>query len=86
MPALAPPAAADPRTCGRTSRRLALAVVAHVMPASEGGFLARAVGDPIFTAADTLQQLEDAVRDAVACHFDEGCAPGVVRVRLEGSA
>jgi len=43
--------------------------------APEGGFTARALGVSIFTEADSLPQLRDAVRDAVRCHFDPEEAP-----------
>jgi hypothetical protein len=42
-----------------------------VEDAPEGGYTARALGASIFTEADTLDELQDQVRDAVRCHFDE---------------
>lgn len=52
-----------------------------VEDAAEGGFLARALGTSIVTQADDLDALEDAVRDAVLCHFDEGAErPTVIRL------
>ena len=51
-----------------------------VEEAPEGGFLARALGEPIFTEADTLAELPDKVRDAVRCHFEEGKTPKIVRL------
>ena len=50
-----------------------------VEEAPEGGFLARALGESIFTEADTIAELPDKIRDAVRCHFEEGKAPKVVR-------
>lgn len=35
----------------------------------EGGFQARALGDSIFTEADSYEELKMMVLDAVACHF-----------------
>ena len=46
----------------------------------EGGFTARAVGEAIFTEADTLKVLRENMKDAVRCHFDEGERPEVVRL------
>jgi hypothetical protein len=40
----------------------------------EGGYTARALGESIFTEADDFAALEENVRDAVRCHFDEGVA------------
>jgi hypothetical protein len=37
----------------------------------EGGYTARALGESIFTQADTREELVEAVRDAVLCHFDD---------------
>ncbi len=37
----------------------------------EGGFLARALGESIFTDADTLDDLRANIREAVKCHFPD---------------
>ena len=50
--------------------------------APEGGFTARALGESIFTEADDVDQLHEQVRDAVRCHFEEGKAPGVIRLHF----
>jgi hypothetical protein len=50
--------------------------------AAEGGFTARAVGESIFTEAETLDALRQQVRDAVNCHFDKGKAPKVIRLHF----
>ena len=51
-----------------------------VEEAPEGGYIARALGESIFTEADTLAELPGKVREAVRCHFEEGHAPKVVRL------
>jgi hypothetical protein len=51
-----------------------------VEEAPEGGYIARALGQSIFTEADTLAELPEKVREAVRCHFDEGKAPKIVRL------
>ena len=51
-----------------------------VEEAPEGGYIARALGESIFTEADTLAELPDKVREAVRCHFEDGQAPKVVRL------
>jgi hypothetical protein len=53
-----------------------------VEEAPEGGFTARALGESIFTEADTVPELHEMIRDAVACHFDEGQAPKLVRLHF----
>ena len=53
-----------------------------VEEAPEGGFTARALGESIFTQADSWKQLNERVREAVLCHFDEGLAPGILRLHF----
>lgn len=48
----------------------------------EGGFSARALGESIFTEAETELELHEQVRDAVRCHFDEGAVPKVIRLHF----
>jgi hypothetical protein len=51
-----------------------------VKRAPAGGYTARALGQAIFTEADTLEALRTMVRDAVGCHVDEGERPPVVHL------
>lgn len=46
-------------------------IVFVVEHASEDGFTAHALGHPIFTEADDLDELESNIEEAVACHFGE---------------
>ena len=39
--------------------------------APEDGYTARALGESIFTEADSLEELPDKVRYAVRCHYEE---------------
>jgi hypothetical protein len=48
----------------------------------EGGFSAEALGASIFTVADTLEELNEMVRDAVICHFDENDRPKIIRLHF----
>ncbi|MCC6960357.1 MAG: 2-oxoisovalerate dehydrogenase [Dehalococcoidia bacterium] len=57
-------------------------IIFVVNEAPEGGFTARALGEPIFTEADDLPTLHERVRDAVRCHFEEGRAPRLVRLHF----
>jgi hypothetical protein len=41
----------------------------------EGGYAAEALGQGIFTVADSLEEMNEMVRDAVICHFDDRIAP-----------
>ena len=51
-----------------------------VEEAPEGGYIARALGQSIFTEADTLAEVPENVREAVRCHLEEGKAPKIVRL------
>lgn len=53
-----------------------------VEEAGEGGYVARGLGVSIFTEADNLDQLRDAVRDAVRCHFEDADRPRAIRLHL----
>lgn len=37
----------------------------------EGGFNARALEVPIFTQADSIEELRQNIKEAVACHFED---------------
>ena len=57
-------------------------IIFEVVESPEGGYEARALSASIFTEADSLPELEVAVRDAVRCHFDEGQAPSIIRLHM----
>ncbi|WP_220637080.1 hypothetical protein [Georgfuchsia toluolica] len=53
-----------------------------VEEADEGGYIAKAVNDDIFTEADDIATLHTNVRDAVHCHFDKDNIPAVIRLHF----
>ncbi len=53
-------------------------IIFVVEKAVEGGWTARALGESIFTQADTVEALHTRVRDAVRCHFDQPRAATIV--------
>ena len=53
-----------------------------VEEAIEGGYTARALGESIFTQAETLEELREEIKDAVACHFDDDKLPKIIRLHL----
>jgi hypothetical protein len=57
-----------------------------VEEAQEGGYTARGVGEAVFTEADTMEELRQAVRDAVRCHFGPGAGPKVIRLHMVRAA
>ena len=50
--------------------------------APETGYTAKALGESIFTEADTLDVLKTMIKDAVKCHFEEGKAPKIIRLHF----
>ena len=57
-------------------------IIFLVEEAPESGYIARALGESIFTEADDLESLHQQVRDAVHCHFDEGKTPKIIRLHF----
>jgi hypothetical protein len=57
-------------------------VIFIVEEAPEGGLVAKAVGEAIFTQAGSLEELHVRVRDAVHCHFDPDSAPKLIRLHF----
>jgi hypothetical protein len=53
-----------------------------VEEAPEGGYSARALGQSIFTEAESADALRDQIRDAVRCHFEEGQSPKIIRLHF----
>lgn len=54
-------------------------IIFLVEEADEGGFVAKGIGVSIFTQADTLEELRQAVKDAVQCHFETN-GPRLIRL------
>ncbi len=53
-------------------------IIFSVQESPEGGYEARALGFPIFTQADSIDELKAIVRDAIACHFADD-RPNLIR-------
>lgn len=53
-----------------------------VEEALEGGFIAKAMGESIFTEAETLDQLKINIREAVHCHFESDRLPKIIRLHM----
>lgn len=71
---------------GEMGRECTLAAMSEVIfvveEAPEGGYTARALGESIFTEADSLSELQVNVRDAVRCHFNPGDLPRMIRLHF----
>ena len=49
----------------------------------DGGYTAQAIGQNIFTQADTIDELKIMIRDAIDCHFDDRSQwPALVRLHF----
>ncbi len=53
-----------------------------VEEAIEGGYIAKALGESIFTEAETLEELRTNIKEAVQCHFEENALPKIIRLHL----
>lgn len=54
-------------------------IIFVVEDSPEGGYVAKAAGESIYTEAETLDELHVQVRDAVRCHFDDATTPKLIR-------
>lgn len=57
-------------------------IIFLVEESPEGGYEAKALGESIFTEADSLEDLKSMIKDAVSCHFEPGNMPKVVRMHF----
>jgi len=57
-------------------------IIFMVQEPPEGGFAAEALGYPVFTVGETLEELNEMVRDAVICHFEEKNRPKIIRLHF----
>ena len=57
-------------------------LVFEVTQEADGGYVAEALGESIFTQADSWDELRDNVREAVAAYFFDRAAPERVRLHL----
>jgi hypothetical protein len=57
-------------------------IIFAVEESPEGGYEARALGYPIFTQGESMDELREMVRDAVRCFFDADAIPAVIRLHF----
>ena len=57
-------------------------IVFEVMQEADGGFTAEAIGESIFTQADSWDELKANVLEAVQAYFFDSRPPASVRLRL----
>jgi hypothetical protein len=57
-------------------------IIFLVEESDEGGYIAKALGESIFTQAETIDDLKMQVKDAVKCHFDLAKLPKMIRLHF----
>ena len=57
-------------------------IIFIVEESPEGGYEAQALGHSIFTQGETMDEVREAVKDAVRCHFEEEKMPRIIRLHL----
>ncbi len=55
-------------------------IIFIVEEAHEGGYTAKALGESIFTEANSIEKLKSMIKDAILCHFDKKDCPKIVRL------
>jgi len=57
-------------------------IVFEVVQEADGGFTAEALGESIFTQADTWEELRTNVREAVQAFYFDSTPPASIRLRM----
>ncbi|PKB78286.1 MAG: 2-oxoisovalerate dehydrogenase [SAR202 cluster bacterium Io17-Chloro-G9] len=57
-------------------------IIFLVEESPEGGYEAKALGQSIYTQAESLEELRTMVQDAVRCHFEDDDRPRMIRLHL----
>ena len=56
-------------------------IIFQINESLDGGYEAKAIGHSIYTQCDEYSQLQETLRDAVRCHFDEEDMPSLNIIR-----
>ncbi len=56
-------------------------IIFIVKESEEGGYIASALNESIFTDGESLQELKSNVKEAVQCHFDDDTSK-IVRLHM----
>jgi hypothetical protein len=57
-------------------------LIFEVMQEADGGFVAEAIGESIFTEANTWEELRANVREAVQAFYFDSVPPASIRLRM----
>ncbi len=61
-------------------------LIFEIVQEADGGFTAEALGESIFTQADTVDELKANVREAVQAFYFDSVPPASIRFQLEAFA
>jgi len=59
---------------------MATEIIFVVEESPEGGYEAKALGHSIYTQGETVEEIREAAKDAVSCHFEENDRPRIIRL------
>jgi len=57
-------------------------IIFYIEESFDGGYEAKALGHPIFTDGETVEELKINIKDAIHCHFKEGETPQIIRLHF----
>ncbi|MBN1501786.1 MAG: 2-oxoisovalerate dehydrogenase [Spirochaetes bacterium] len=57
-------------------------IIFYIEDSLDGGFEAKALGFPIFTEAETVEELKTNIRDAIQCHFEKNDLPKIIKLHF----
>jgi predicted RNase H-like HicB family nuclease len=57
-------------------------IIFVVEEAAEGGYLAKAFGESIFTEGETMNDVKQNVKEAVLTHFEGETMPSIIRLHF----
>ena len=57
-------------------------IIFLIEEALEGGYTAKAIGEGIFTEADSLEEIKKNIKEAVECHFEDEKRPKLIRLHM----
>ena len=57
-------------------------IIFIVEESPDGGYTAKALGESIFTEGDTIEDIKEAIKDAVKCHFEKEDLPKIIRIHF----
>ena len=57
-------------------------IIFYIEESFDGGYEAKALGYPIFTDGETIEELKSNIKDAIHCHFADDEAPQIIKLHF----